>query len=205
MTGAGVRQVWEVMERYCSAVGCWEAVRNQILNQFLLSTFDEYLEKIAQLRTGRGGVDAALAAAEIDSGMTLRTAYHVIRLLNGHPLNETCEEQFRLLGMCGKFMDDLSDFRADVAAGGPNLMWSYVQEDEHERDVTAAALLAPEPLTPHWWKHNCQRTYRRYGEEIIQRYRRVTVPGLRLPLDIFVALLSTRRFWRISTVRIPRS
>jgi hypothetical protein len=203
MTGAGVAQVWGALERYCSAVGRWEPVRDQILDRFLLSVFDGYREKVAELRAGGGGLDTARAAVEIDSGMTLRTAYHIIRVFNGHPVDRACEEQFRLLGVGGKFMDDLSDFRADVAAGGPNLLWCFLREDHRERDVAVAALDAAEPLTPHWWNQNCPRTYGRYWGEIVRYYRLVTVPGLRLPLDIFLALLGTRRFWRVSTVRAP--
>lgn len=203
MTGTGVAEVWDALARYCEASGCWEPVRRQILDGFLLPGFDRYRALLA----GAGDdVDVAtgMSIIEYDSGMSLRTAYQVIRLFNDHPETPACEEQFRLLGVCGKLMDDLSDYRADAVDGTPNALRAFLNEEPGERAVANAALQSDTLLTPLWWQENCPRTYGRYSARILSLYQRVEVPHLRLPLDLFLALLGTDRFWRTSTVRVAK-
>ncbi|WP_270886574.1 hypothetical protein [Pedococcus sp. 5OH_020] len=201
MSGAGVSEVWEALRRYCSEAGCWEAVRREIIDNFLDRWFEDYRKHVETLRRSEGGLDSALALVEIDSGHSLRCAYRVIRAFNGHEHDSACEEQFGVMGVGGKFMDDLSDFREDVMAGAPNLLWSFLAEEPRERNIADAAVTGADLLTPAWWRTNCPMTYRRYSEAIIHYRRRVVVPGLVLTLDLFLALLGTDRFWRTSTVR----
>lgn len=203
MEGAGVFEVWGALERYCMGAGRWEGIRDQILDVFLLPGFDEYKRNVSRVGDD-ADVGTGLSVIEYDSGMTLRTAYQVIRLFNGHPHDAACEEQFRLLGVCGKFMDDLSDYRADVSGGNANLLRAFLNEDEGERAVAAEALQGDLLLTPSWWGTNCPRTYARYSDQMLSLYRKVETRQLRLPLDIFLALLGTDRFWRVSTVRVPK-
>ena len=67
-----------------------------------------------------------------------------------------------------------------------------------------SALEASESVTLHWWRQHCPVTFERYLKCTSQYYELVQAPALRLPLDIYLMLLGTQKFWTISTVRASR-
>src|SRR4029453_15044611 len=90
-------------------------------HDFLGRGFDRYRSDVDAVERG-AGLPATVRIVEFDSGEPLRPAYHLIRLFNGHPHHEPCAEQFRRLGLAGKYLDDMADYTADVSSGSPNLL-----------------------------------------------------------------------------------
>ncbi|MEU3988984.1 hypothetical protein AB0F24_11475 [Streptomyces platensis] len=195
-----VDEVWRTIGAYLRATGRDDAVRQYIWHDFLGSGFDRYRTDVEAVERG-AGLPATVRVVEFDSGEALRTAYHLIRIFNGHPYHEGCAEQFRRLGLAGKYLDDMADYTADVTSGSPNLLDAVAGLWPDELAAARSAVAEGEVVTKRWWRERCPRTYERYLREIAEHYDHVRAPALRLPLDIYSALLRTRRFWTVSTVR----
>jgi len=195
-----VDEVWQTMGTFLRAAGRDDAVREFVRADFLGAGFDRYQRDLDAVEHGEG-LSAAVRVVEFDSGEALRTVYHLIRLFNGHPFHESCAEQFRRLGLAGKYQDDMADYTADITSGSPNLLDAVAALWPEELTAARSAVAAGETVTQRWWREHCPRTHERYLREIAEHYDRVRAPALRLPLDIYAALLLTRRFWTVSTVR----
>jgi hypothetical protein len=198
-----VTAIWNAIGSYLSATGRGDEVREHIMQSFFADGFDDYRENVASVRSKENFNDTR-QLVEFDSGRVLDTVYHIIRLYNGHPLSRECATEFYNLGMAGKFLDDLSDYAHDVQSGSPNLLHALVGETPTERAVAVSALAAGQPITLPWWQAHGPVTLARYLDMTYGYYDQVKAPALRLPLDIFLVLLGTRKFWTISTVRASR-
>jgi hypothetical protein len=197
-----VAAVWQALGSYLAATGRNDAVRQHILRSFA-DGFDDYRKNVAGGRS-ESGFKHIKQLVEFDSGGALDTVYHIIRLYNGHPFNQECATEFFNLGMAGKFLDDLSDYTHDVQSGSPNLLHALVGETPAERDAAASALADGQTVTLPWWQAHGAVTLARYLDMTREYYNQVKAPALLLPLDIFLMLLGTRKFWKISTVRASR-
>ncbi|MFE2696354.1 hypothetical protein [Streptomyces mirabilis] len=193
-------EVWRTIGAYLRATGRDDAVRQYIWQDFLGSGFDRYRTDVEAVERG-AGLPATVRVVEFDSGESLRTAYHLIRIFNGHPYHEGCAEQFRRLGLAGKYLDDMADYTADVTSGSPNLLDAVAGLWPDELAAARSAVAGGKVVTAQWWRERCPQTYERYLREIAEHYDHVRAPALRLPLNIYSALLRTRRFWTVSTVR----
>jgi hypothetical protein len=196
----GVADIWATLGAYLRATGRDDEIRRYIVSDFFGAGFDDYCRDIGEAKAG-GGLAATVRVVEFDSGEVLRTVYHLIRLFNGHPYHQPCAEEFRNLGLAGKFLDDMADYTADVESGSPNLLDALAAERPADLAAARSALAAGELVTMRWWREHCPATYERYLRWTFQYYDQVTAPKLRLPLDIYLALLRTRKFWTVSTVR----
>jgi hypothetical protein len=200
---AEVAPIWGAMGAYLRCTGHDDRIRDHIIEDFFGRGFDQYQSDICDVEAG-GGLAATRRVVEFDSGAVLLTAHHLIRMFNRHPHNSGCAEQFRNLGLAGKYLDDLADYTDDVTSGSPNLLDAHAAQRPSDLAAARAAVAAGEPVTREWWQQHCPVTYQRYLDETFGYYKRVTTPRLRLPLDIYLTLLHTRRFWSVSTVRASR-
>ncbi len=148
--------------------------------------------------------NATCKVVEFDSGTILGTMYNLIRIFNRHSYHEQCAEEFRNLGMAGKFLDDVADYADDVEHLNPNLLDALAAERPADFALARSALAAGVPITLPWWRANCPVTFENYFRRTFDYYHQVNAPALRLPLDIYLMLLGTRRFWTVSTVRASR-
>ncbi|WP_433684719.1 hypothetical protein [Nocardia sp. CA-119907] len=204
LNSPSVAMIWNALGSYLDTTGRDGSIRHYILTDFFGTGFDDYRDAVADAEAG-GPFTAAMCVVAFDSGEVLHTAYQVIRLFNGHPYHERCAQQFRNLGLAGKFLDDIADFSQDVGDSCPNLLNSFVTERAEGLAEVRAALNAGKPLTMRWWREHCPIIYLEYLRHIDRYYGAVVAPHLRLPLDIFLMLLHSRRFWTVSTVRTPYS
>jgi len=195
-----VAEVWAGLGDFLESVGQTDLIQKHLLADFFGLPYERYSRQV-----GAGPSCATfpevLKLVEFDSGTTLRMEYDIIRLFHGHPVRPEVSDEFFALGMAGKFLDDMGDYRKDVERGSPNLLHALVSEHESERLRAESALAAGESITMEWWSRNCEVTYSRYMRLTFDYYLRVQTPRLRLPLDVYLALLRTQRYWTISTVR----
>ena len=198
-----VKEVWDALGRYLENLDRTDAVRRYVVDDFLAPRLGDYRRDVDAAAAGPDFTTTARLVA-FDSGEALHTAYHLIRLFNGHPRSDACAEQFRRLGLAGKFLDDIADYADDVRSQNPNLLDALAARAPSEFHAARAALDAAVPVTWAWWRRHAPDTYRRYVADTHEHYARVTAPALRLPLDVYLALLHTKRFWNISTVRASR-
>lgn len=198
-----VDEVWQALGAYLRATEHDDAVRRYIRYEFLGPGFDRYRADVDAV-AGGAGLAATERVVEFDSGEALRTAYQLIRLFNRHPYDDLCAEQFRQLGLAGKYLDDMADYTADVTTGSPNLLDAVAELCPDEHATAKSAVAAGQTVTAQWWRDECPQTYRRYVQQTTVHYDHVRAPTLRLPLDIYAALMRTRRFWTVSTVRASR-
>jgi hypothetical protein len=198
-----VAEIWQTIGAYLRATGHSDEIREHILTDFFGMGFDEYRRDIREAAVS-GGFATTLRLVEFDSGRALRTMYHLIRLFNRQPYHKECAEEFYNLGMAGKFLDDMADYTDDVRSANPNLLHALATEEPADLVAAQSSLEAGEPITMRWWSEHCPVTYERYLRRTFGYYDQVTSPALRLPLDVYLALLRSRRFWRISTVRTSR-
>jgi len=200
LQSTGVAAIWQAMGDYLHATGRDDTIRDYILNEFLARGFDRYRSDIQDVEAG-GGLRSTLQVVEFDSGEVLRTVHHLIRLFNDHPDDNACAEQFHNLGLAGKYLDDMADYTEDVTSGSPNLLDAHAAESPADLRAARSAVAAGERLTIGWWRERCPVTYLRYLDQTFAYYEQVTASRLRLPLDIYLALMHTERFWTVSTVR----
>jgi len=199
----GVAEIWDTMGAYLRAMGRSEEIRQYIMTDFFAAGLDGYRRAIRDAETSRDFF-ATKRLVEFDSAKVLGTAYNLIRLFNGHSFHQSCADEFRNLGMAGKFLDDMADYADDVQSGNPNLLDALAAEQPAEFAAARSALAVGEPITMQWWRNHCPTTFERYFLWTFRYYDRVKAPALRLPLDVLLMLLGTRKFWTVSTVRASR-
>jgi hypothetical protein len=201
LNSPGVAEVWGALAQYLQAFGRDDEVLEHLRSTFA-TNYDDYRRCVSDA-TSQVGFEATVRLVEHDSGRTLQTVYNIIRLFNGHQTHPQCESEFFALGMAGKFIDDLRDMVDDVAAGDPNLLHSLTYENQDERAVLEAALRSRDPITLGWWSRHCPSSLGSYFDHTFHYYDQVTSATLRLPLDICLALLHSRRYWRTPIHRSP--
>src|SRR5205085_7605150 len=123
----------------------------------------------------------------------------LIRLFNAQPYREECAYEFHNHGMAGKFLDDMADYTHDVRYGNPNLLHTLAAEQPTDLAAAQSALSTGELITMRWWSEHCPVTYERYLCRTFEYYNQVASPALRLPLDVYLALLRSKKFWTLST------
>jgi hypothetical protein len=198
-----VGEIWDTIRAYLRAMGRSDEIRQHIMSDFFAAGFDDYRRDIRDAETG-GDFLVTKRVVEFDSAAVLGTVYNVIRLFNGHPFHQRCAEEFSNLGMAGKFLDDMADYADDVQSRNPNLLDALAAEQPGELATARSALAVGEPITMQWWRKHCPTTFERYFIWTFRYYDRVKAPALRLPLDVYLMLLGTRKFWTVSTVRASR-
>jgi len=196
-----VADVWNALRGYLRAFGRDQEILGHVFSTFARN-YDDYRCCVAQA-VRRGDFATTVGLAELDSGLTLQTIYEIIRLFNGHQYRPECARQFFALGMAGKFLDDIRDMVDDVAAGDPNLLYALTLANDQDQAALAAALRDGTRITMWWWSRNCRATLETYISHMYRYYDQVTDSELRLSLDVCVALLHSRRYWRRPIHRRP--
>jgi hypothetical protein len=196
-----VDAIWQGYVTYCHLLPRGSDAVDLVEAQFErhYATFRQ-CERVAR---DKRDLDSTTYLVELDSGLTLLTVYDIIRILNGHGHDFECRNQFRAVGMAGKFLDDLRDVAEDVRADLPNLFYASTAGSLQERSILAGAIRREDALSMNWLGSNCPTSYRRFIDLTISHYRRVMTPALRLPLDLIWALLGTRRYWSHPIRRAP--
>ena len=196
-----VNAIWRGYVTYCNSLPRGGAAVDLVEAQFEshYATFRER-ERVAR---DKRDLDSTNDLVELDSGLTLLTVYNIIRILNGHRHHIECHNQFRAVGIAGKFLDDIRDVAEDVRADLPNLFYASTAASLQERCNLAGAIRRQDTLSMSWLGSACPSSYRRFIDLTMSCYREVWTPALRLPLDIIWALLGTRRYWTHPIRRAP--
>jgi hypothetical protein len=196
-----VAEVWGALAQYLHAFGRDDEVLAHLLYTFS-TNYDDYCRCVSDAMV-RPGFEATVRLVEYDSGRTLLTVYDIIRLFNGHRPHPRCASEFFALGMAGKFLDDLRDMVDDVVAGNPNLLHALTCENEEEKGMLEAALRNRVHITLGWWSRHCPISLESYFHYAFRYYDQVSSTKLRLTLDICLALLRSRLYWRKPIHRSP--
>jgi hypothetical protein len=189
-----VAEAWAALAQYLHMFGCDQEILDYLLCAFS-TYYDDYRQHVDDAMSG-AGFEITVKLVEHDSGRALLTIYEIIRLFNGHEANTQCANEFFALGMAGKFFDDLRDMADDVAAGVPNLLHSLASESEEERLALEAALQDQAEINLWWWSDHCPTSIDLYFRQAFDYYDQVHSPKLRLTLDVLLALLRSRLYWR---------
>jgi hypothetical protein len=198
-----VAEIWSALREYLRIFGRDEAVIGY-LTELFEHHYDHYRRDVEAAATS-GDFDTTRVLVERDSGLPLRAVYEIIRLFNNHENDSGCARQFHTIGIAGKFLDDIRDMADDVAARNPNLLYALSMADARDHRTLRAALRAHTPVTIWWWARNCPTTLTAYFRHIYRYYDDVTHPDLRLPLDVCLTLLHSRRYWRRPIQRRPQA
>jgi hypothetical protein len=196
-----VAEVWAALAGYLHAHR-----RGRTILDHLLATFAAHYDSYHRLVLGardRTDYAAGVALVEYDSGLALQTMYELVRLFNSHPFHAECARQFFAIGMAGKYVDDFADVAADHEAGNPNLMRALVAAYDKEEVVLRRSLAVADQLDLRWWRTHCPVSLQTYFGDAFSHYDRIADPVLRLPVDVYLLLLHSRRFWRGERRRSP--
>jgi len=203
LAASGVADIWGTIGAYLDATGRDDEVRRSIKGVLLSADFDTYRRNTAKA-LAKNNFGVTRQVVDFDSGTVLGIMYDLIRIFNGHPYHEHCALEFRNLGLAGKFLDDMADYADDVRHENPNLLDALAATRAEEFASARSALASGTLITARWWRDNCPATFEEYFRWAFGHYNQVHAPALRLPLDVYLMLLGTRRFWTISTVRASR-
>jgi hypothetical protein len=118
-------------------------------------------------------------AATLDSGGFLMTVVQVVALSQGTELADSARDQFSSVGVLGKAADDMIDFRADAAAGRPNLLGALVAETPSEHAVVRDASAQGVRMNTVWWRKQCPATFATYLAECAELYATLDTRWLR--------------------------
>jgi hypothetical protein len=198
-----VEALWLAYVTYCRSLPRGSAAVDLVEERFE-AHYHTFLERERMARGARD-LHSTVELVELDSGLTVVTVYDIIRSLNGHGHNVECREQFRAVGMAGKFLDDIRDVAEDVHADLPNLFYASTAPHSVERHALTRAIRRHQTLSMGWLASNCPSSYGRFMDLTISYYRGVRTPLLRLPLDIIWALLGTSRYWSRPIRRAPEA
>jgi len=196
----GPTEMWTSLGSYLEATKRNDDLRIFIRHEFVNVGYSEYCSDLVGY-TEEPTLATAIRLAQFDTGEVFRTAYHLIRLFNGHPEIESTAAEFYSLGMVAKYLDDIADYRQDAATGGPNLLRETLRFTPDEFATVDLALAADSPMTIDWWRLHCPSTYREYMQELSGYYGRIRSPSLRIPLNVYLSFMRSRWFWKVSTTR----
>ncbi|MFJ8713828.1 hypothetical protein ACIRD9_11670 [Streptomyces violaceus] len=196
-----VAELWTALTEYLRAFRRDDEITGHVQSTFA-AHYEDYRRYVTDT-VARTDFGTTLKIARMDSGLTLRTIYEIIRRFNGHRPDQDCAEQFFALGMAGKFLDDMRDMVDDVSAGEPNLLYSLTASNERDLGVLQGALRQGRPITTWWWQEHCPNSLSEYFRHASGYYDRVTAADLRLPLDTLLSLLYSPRYWRKPIRRSP--
>jgi len=158
---------------------------------YLKGLFTEHYERhILNLKTARqsGQFEDILTVAHIDNGGWLRVVMEVVRLFNAHELESTVLDDYYLLGMAGKFADDMADLLQDIDKGYLNLLYALLCQTPAELEVFQFAVRQKKLLDTSWWSKHCPTTYIRYFEYIDYYYNQLCSSKLRLACDVVMII-----------------
>ena len=196
----GPSEMWTSLGAYLQAVKRTDELRTFIRHDFVNVGYREYISNLVAY-TEEPEMEIAIRLAQFDTGEVFRTAYHLIRLFNGHPRDEGTALEFYSLGMAAKYLDDIADYRQDAATGGPNLLRETLRSTPAEFATVDLTLTEDTPMTIDWWRRHCPITYREYMRNLADHYGGVRSPSLKIPLNVYLSFMRSRWFWRVATTR----
>ena len=197
---SGPTEMWTSLGSYLEATKRSDDLRTFIRHEFVNVGYREYCDNLVRY-TEKPTLATAARLAEFDTGEVFRTAYHLIRLFNGHPHSESTAAEFYSLGMAAKYLDDIADYRQDAETDGPNLLRETLRLTPGELATVDLALTTDSPMTIDWWRLHCPITYQEYMRELSGYYGRIRSPSLRIPLNVYLSFMRSRWFWKVSTTR----
>jgi hypothetical protein len=160
---------------------------SQSIISYLNSTFENYYTTyVSTLNVELSDLDfdKLFASIELDSGIQLSALMEVVRLFNEHEPCEQINRDFYALGLAGKLIDDIVDFRRDYAKRRPNLLYMLVTQRENELEILHQSIQKNISLTTHWWAENCPISFNRYMNYIDKYFHEITSSKLKMACDI---------------------
>ncbi len=200
MASAALRQSLRAWRDRMESEASYGAIK-AFLDQRVAQLHGHYLERDSVLTVEPGDVAAIVDRAELDSGGFLMLLVHVTALLHGQsaPPSDLTRE-VECLGAVGKLADDMIDFRADLAAGRPNILSALSLEHPAENQRVEAAVADGTRLTARWWRTQCPRTFAAYStlcdeylESISSRHLQIVWAMIWLPARFAHALAQESR------------
>ena len=115
----------------------------------------------------------------------------VVCLFNAHELESTILDDYYLLGMAGKFVDDMADLLLDREKGYLNLLNALLCQTPTELEAFQLAVHQKKQRDAFWWEEYCPDTYIRYLEYIEYYYNQLRSSKLRLVCDLMMIIPMT--------------
>ncbi|MEU4587784.1 class 1 isoprenoid biosynthesis enzyme [Kitasatospora aureofaciens] len=153
--------------------------------------FDRYRDLIRNARNSRD-FSTACEIVHYDSGTVLLMIYHIMRMFCGHPLSNQCAKEFYMMGMAGKYCDDIADLREDFGTNSPNLFLALASENPKELSELQGRLEQQQEVNCFWLSRNCPLTYGAYFNYATEHYNLIESPKLRLAVDAHLLLILSR-------------
>lgn len=172
--------------RYLEHFGRAEPILHYLKTQFTT----QYERHIQALKTARNSLafEDVLNVAYVDNGGWLRAVMEVVRLFNGHEVDENILADYSFFGMAGKFTDDMVDLLCDIKQGYLNLLYSLLLQTPTELATFELAVRQKKRLGFSWWSQHCSQTYTRYFTSIASYYNQLRSSQLRLAYDLMMLL-----------------
>ena len=120
-----------------------------------------------------------LEAVKIESRW-LHGVMEIVRLFNGHQINDEVLNDFYLFAMIGKFADDMADLVCDIEKGLPNLLYALIRQNPVEYACLQLAIEKRKRLSIYWWKKHCPITYMCYFKHIEYYYQQMKSSKVRV-------------------------
>ena len=174
----------DLLRRYVETKHCAEPVFDY-LNRLFGDHYDNYVQSLVRAR-GANDFDAALTAAQIDTGIWLAAVIDLVAMFNGNAMEADAREEFYWLGMVGKFADDMVDISRDVAQKRLNLIHMLIQQQSDELANLYTAIDNKVRLSAKWWKERAPKTFSRYFEFIDSFYHHIKHEQLQFACDLIV-------------------
>lgn len=169
---------------YLRLFGRDESISSYLKDMFA-THYDHYIRLIG-MDVGQESFEKTLEIAQMDNGRGYSSAGEIVRLFNLHQPNQNMLSQFYLLGMVGKFAEDIVDLACDIQKGHLNLFCSLVKQHPEEK----ANLYREVEHQPHidfkWLNKNCHKTFIEYLSFMESFYNQITFPKLRLVGDLLI-------------------
>lgn len=166
-----------VFYRYVELFGRTEPIQ-KYLKQSFVTYYDTYIDTLNTAKNSLQFEDT-LEAAKVESRW-LRGVMEIVRLFNGHQINDEVLNDFYLFGMIGKLADDMADLVCDIEKGLPNLLYALIRQNPVEYAILQLAIEKGKRLSISWWKKRCPITYMCYLKHIEYYYQQMKSSKVRI-------------------------
>ena len=163
--------------RYVELFGRVEPIQ-KYLKQSFVTYYDTYIHTLNTAKNSLQFEDT-LEAVKVESRW-LHGVMEIVRLFNGHQINDEVLNDFYLFGMIGKFADDMADVVCDIKQGLPNLLYALIRQNPEEYALLQLAIEKGKCLSIYWWKKHCPITYMCYFKHIEHYYQQMKSSKLRM-------------------------
>jgi len=179
-----IKEQRDMFHSYLRLYGRDESISSYLKDMFA-AHYDHYI-RLIRMDVGQESFEKTLEIAQMDNGRGYSSAGEIVRLFNLHQPNQNMLSQFYLLGMVGKFAEDIVDLACDIQKGHLNLFRSLVKQNPDEKENLFRQVEYQPRIDLDWLNKNCHRTFVEYFSLMEYYYNQITFPKLRLVGDLLI-------------------